>query len=152
MVQVSLPVVRGFVKRVEEKALGVKVIKGVQPSQQLVKVVNDELISLMGSKQEDLVDPSRGPQVSCCPFLSNVKCPLCERIPSENGKLQAGPAHGRLARGQAGAVDCPTCLFGRCTSQQKAWGRLMEVPWQAPQIAVAQFCNAVREAVSCWLP
>lgn len=62
--QVSLPVVRGFVKRVEEKALGVKVIKGIQPSQQLVKVVNDELISLMGSKQEDLVDPSRGPQAS----------------------------------------------------------------------------------------
>ena len=76
--QVSLPVVRGFVKRVEEKALGVKVIKGIQPSQQLVKVVNDELISLMGSKQEDLVDPSRGPQVSCCPISLRCRCSLHE--------------------------------------------------------------------------
>lgn len=36
--QVSLPVVRRFVGRVEQAALGVKVLKGVRPDQQLVKV------------------------------------------------------------------------------------------------------------------
>ncbi len=40
--QVSLPVVRQFVARVEEKALGVKVIKGIKPDQQLVKVQKEE--------------------------------------------------------------------------------------------------------------
>ena len=62
-VQVSLPIVRQFVKSVEEKALGVKVLKGVRPDQQLVKVVNDQLIQLMGGQQEDLNDPKEGPQV-----------------------------------------------------------------------------------------
>lgn len=60
--QVSLPIVRQFVKGVEEKALGVQVIKGVKPEQMLVRVVNDELVELMGGKKEDLVDPDSGPQ------------------------------------------------------------------------------------------
>ncbi|GFR45739.1 hypothetical protein Agub_g7155 [Astrephomene gubernaculifera] len=45
---VSLPVVRRFVKRVEERALGTKVIQGVTPDVQFVKVVSSELIELMG--------------------------------------------------------------------------------------------------------
>lgn len=61
--QVTLPIVRQFVKKVEEKALGVKVIKGVKPDQMLVRVVNDELVELMGGKKEDLADPDNGPQV-----------------------------------------------------------------------------------------
>ena len=65
-VQVSLPIVRQFVKSVEEKALGVKVLKGVRPDQQLVKVVNDQLVELMGGQQEDLNDPKDGPQVQKC--------------------------------------------------------------------------------------
>ena len=60
----SLPIVRQFVKKVEETALGVKVIKGVRPDQMLVRVVNDELVQLMGGQKEDLVDPDDGPQVS----------------------------------------------------------------------------------------
>ena len=54
---------RKFVKQVEETALGVKVVKGVKPDQQLVKVVNDQLIELMGGEQQDLVQPAKGPQV-----------------------------------------------------------------------------------------
>lgn len=64
--QVSLPVVRQFVKSVEETALGTKVLKGVRPDQQLVKVVNDQLVELMGGQQEDLNDPKDGPQVLLC--------------------------------------------------------------------------------------
>ncbi len=64
--QVSLPVVRQFVSSVEAKALGTKVIKGVRPDQQLVKVVNDQLVELMGGQQEDLNDPKDGPQVLLC--------------------------------------------------------------------------------------
>ena len=47
---VSLPVVRRFIKRVEERAPGVKVTKGVEPSQELVKLVADEL-RLNGRRQ-----------------------------------------------------------------------------------------------------
>lgn len=52
--------VRRFVGRVEEAALGVKVLKGVRPDQQLVKVVNDQLIELMGGQQEGLVEVKAG--------------------------------------------------------------------------------------------
>ena len=45
---VSLPVVRRFIKRVEAAAIGKVVTQGVRPDQQLVKVVADELVELMG--------------------------------------------------------------------------------------------------------
>ena len=47
---VSLPVVRQFVKAVEGKAIGAEVVKGITPGQQLVKVVSDQLQELMGSE------------------------------------------------------------------------------------------------------
>lgn len=61
--QVSLPVVRRFVKRVEEDALGIAVIRGVNPEQQLVQVVYQELTKLMGGSQAVLEEPDEGPQV-----------------------------------------------------------------------------------------
>lgn len=45
---VSLTVVRRFIKKVEERALGTKVLEGVTPDTQFVKVVSNELIDLMG--------------------------------------------------------------------------------------------------------
>jgi signal recognition particle subunit SRP54 len=50
---VSLPVVRRFVARVEAAAVGAAVTKGVSPDQQLVKVVADELVALMGGVRGD---------------------------------------------------------------------------------------------------
>lgn len=55
---VSLPVVRRFVKRVEEEALGKAVTEGVSPEQQLVKAVYDQLKELMGGEQALLNNPS----------------------------------------------------------------------------------------------
>ena len=61
---VSLPVVRRFVTKVEQEALGAKVTKGVSPDQQLVKVVYDQLRELMGGSAATLAVPSGGdPQV-----------------------------------------------------------------------------------------
>ena len=51
---VSIDVIRGFMASVTEKALGEKVLLALDPSEQLVKVVNDELIELLGPVQEDL--------------------------------------------------------------------------------------------------
>ncbi len=44
---VSLPVARDFVKRVQEKATGQKVTRSVTPGQQVVKIVHDELVSVL---------------------------------------------------------------------------------------------------------
>ncbi|KAJ6406693.1 hypothetical protein OIU84_010243 [Salix udensis] len=47
---VSLPVVRRFVQSVGDQAVGVGLIRGVKPDQQLVKIVRDELVKLMGGE------------------------------------------------------------------------------------------------------
>lgn len=44
---VSLAVVKNFTERVREKALGEQVLKGVRPGEQFIKIVHDELVSMM---------------------------------------------------------------------------------------------------------
>ncbi len=51
---VALPVVREFIDHVREKALGDNVLKSLTPGQALVKVVNDELTTIMGEANETL--------------------------------------------------------------------------------------------------
>ena len=48
---VSLPVAREFIKRVEAKATGAAVTKSVTPGQQVVKIVHDELIEVLGGDE-----------------------------------------------------------------------------------------------------
>jgi len=51
---VALPVVREFVEKVREKAMGESVLSSLTPGQTLVKIVNDELVRLMGEANEGL--------------------------------------------------------------------------------------------------
>jgi len=51
---VALPVVREFVERVKERAMGQNVLRSLTPGQALVKVVNDELVAVMGEANESL--------------------------------------------------------------------------------------------------
>ncbi|SMF09865.1 signal recognition particle subunit FFH/SRP54 (srp54) [Tistlia consotensis] len=45
---VALPVVKDFVERVRDKAVGQEVLRSVTPGQQVVKIVNDELVEMLG--------------------------------------------------------------------------------------------------------
>ncbi len=60
---VALPVVREFIEHVQEKALGQDVLGSLSPGQALVKVVNDELVSVMGEANESLNLASQPPAV-----------------------------------------------------------------------------------------
>ncbi len=51
---VSLKVVRDFVGKVKEKALGAEVLESLQPWQQVVGIVNDELIALLGGEESTI--------------------------------------------------------------------------------------------------
>jgi len=51
---VNLQVVKDFVADVKESAQGIEVVKGVRPDQQFIKVVNDELVKLMGESNAPL--------------------------------------------------------------------------------------------------
>lgn len=51
---VSLSVVKDFIAKVKEQALGEKVVKSVQPGQMVVKIVHDELVKLLGAGENAL--------------------------------------------------------------------------------------------------
>ena len=51
---VALPVVKEFTEKVRERAIGQEVITSLTPGQALVKIVNDELVSLMGEACDEL--------------------------------------------------------------------------------------------------
>ena len=51
---VNFKVVKDFVKTVSERAVGSTVLESLNPGQQIVKIVNEELISLMGGSQSKL--------------------------------------------------------------------------------------------------
>lgn len=51
---VNLKVVKDFVKRVREKAVGKDVLESLTPAQQVIKIVRDELVELMGSERSDI--------------------------------------------------------------------------------------------------
>lgn len=57
---VSYKVVKDFVKKVTEKAMGADVLESLSPAQMVVKIVNDELTALMGSENEKLNMSSSG--------------------------------------------------------------------------------------------
>ncbi len=51
---VALPVVREFIDKVTEQAVGSSVLKSVTPGQQVVKIVNDALVEMLGSDASEL--------------------------------------------------------------------------------------------------
>jgi signal recognition particle subunit SRP54 len=51
---VNFKVARDFIERVKEKALGQEVLLSIQPGQQVIKVIHDELVDLLGSENAGL--------------------------------------------------------------------------------------------------
>ena len=51
---VSFKVVKQFIKAIQERAIGQDVMNGLNPGQMVIKIVNDELVSLMGSETTEI--------------------------------------------------------------------------------------------------
>ena len=60
---VSLPVVKAFIERVRTEAIGKEVIENITPGQAFIKVVQDQLVHLMGDENQDLQLNSQPPAV-----------------------------------------------------------------------------------------
>ncbi len=60
---VNISVVKEFVSKVSERAVGQEIIKNLNPTQQVIKIVNEELIALMGSTGSKLNFASNPPTV-----------------------------------------------------------------------------------------
>ena len=60
---VNLQVVKAFVAEVQEQAQGAEVVSGINPGQQFIKIVNDELTKLMGETNAPLAQAETAPTV-----------------------------------------------------------------------------------------
>jgi signal recognition particle subunit SRP54 len=60
---VNFKVVKAFINKVSERAVGSEVLESLLPAQQIVKIVNEELTAIMGEKHEKLEIASQSPTV-----------------------------------------------------------------------------------------
>ena len=60
---VNFRVVKNFIKRIKERALGSEILKSLTPTQQVVKIVLEELTSLLGSERSKINVASKKPTV-----------------------------------------------------------------------------------------
>lgn len=78
---VNLGVVKKFVADVSEKAVGQDILKSLSPAQQVIKIVNDELVELMGSTNSKLAVSSNPPSVvMMCGLQGAGKTTLCAKL------------------------------------------------------------------------
>lgn len=78
---VNYSVVKILIKRVKEKALGDLVLKSVTPGQQFIKVVHDELVSLMGSQESGLeLNKKRPAVIMLCGLQGSGKTTACAKL------------------------------------------------------------------------
>ncbi|MCE5314360.1 signal recognition particle protein [bacterium] len=60
---VNYKVVKDFVARIKERAVGEDILRGLNPAQQVIKIVNEELVALLGGEQAKLRIAERPPTV-----------------------------------------------------------------------------------------
>ena len=122
---VNFDVVKDFVARVREQALGQEVLKSVTPGQQVVKIVHDELTALMGSGDSRLAFASRPPTVILLAGLQG------------SGKTTAAAKLALLLRkeGRKPASSRPICSARRRSTSSSSSARRSTSPsTRAPTI------------------
>ena len=91
---VHFKVVRGFVKRVEEQAIGQRVVESLTPAQQVVKIVRDELERVLGEEAEELKLASGRQVILLCGLQGSGKTTTAGKLAL---KLRARGRHPLLA-------------------------------------------------------
>ena len=78
---VNLKVAKQFIAEVSEKAVGQEILSSLNPAQQVIKIVNDELIALMGSKNAKIeVSPKLPTVIMMCGLQGAGKTTLCGKL------------------------------------------------------------------------
>ena len=108
---VNIQVAKKFCADVSEKAVGQEILKSLNPAQQVIKIVNEELITLMGSSNAKLAVASKPPTViMMCGLQGAGKTTLCGKLAvhlKKNGKrplLVAGDIYRPAAINQLKVV------------------------------------------------
>jgi signal recognition particle subunit SRP54 len=78
---VNLKVAKQFIAEVSEKAVGQEILQSLNPAQQVIKIVNEELVALMGSKNAKLeVSPKLPTVIMMCGLQGAGKTTLCGKL------------------------------------------------------------------------
>jgi len=89
---VNFKVVKEFVSRVTERAVGADVLESLLPAQQIVKIVNEELISIMGGENSKLdISPKPPTVVLMCGLQGAGKTTHCAKLASYFKKKGKNP-------------------------------------------------------------
>jgi signal recognition particle subunit SRP54 len=115
---VNLDVVQEFMGRVKEQAVGQQLIKAVRPEQQIVKIVHDELIGLMGPVDPSIRFEKTGPTIlMLCGLQGSGKTTTCGKL----ARLLA--AQGKKPLLVAADLQRPAAI-----EQLKVIGQQLEIP------------------------
>ena len=89
---VNFKVVREFVNKVTERAVGSEVLESLLPAQQIIKIVNEELVSLMGNENSKLEISSKPPTViMMCGLQGAGKTTHCGKLAAMYKKKGKNP-------------------------------------------------------------
>lgn len=78
---VNFSVVKSFISKVTAKAIGEEVLKSLTPAQQVIKIVNDELIEIMGGTNSKLIISDKLPSVTMvCGLQGAGKTTFCAKL------------------------------------------------------------------------
>jgi signal recognition particle subunit SRP54 len=78
---VNYKVTRDFIKAVEEKAIGAEVLASIEPGQQIIKIVHDELVALLGGTTVPLVPMDKSPTIyMICGLQGSGKTTLTAKL------------------------------------------------------------------------
>jgi signal recognition particle subunit SRP54 len=135
---VNYHVVQEFMTRVTEKAVGTEVIKSIRPEQQIVRIVHDELVELMGPVDPSIRFEKAGPTIlMLCGLQGSGKTTTCGKL----ARLLA--AQGRKPILVAADLQRPAAI-----EQLKVIGTQVSVPVfsQAASNPIAVCQQAVVEA------
>ena len=78
---VNFKVVKGFIKDVQERAVGQDVMNGLNPGQMVIKIVNEELIAMMGGTSSKIeISPKPPTIILMCGLQGSGKTTMCGKL------------------------------------------------------------------------
>ncbi len=129
---VNYNVVQEFMKRVSEAAVGTQLIRSVRPEQQIVKIVHDELVALMGPSDPSIRFQKTGPTIlMLCGLQGSGKTTTCGKL----ARLLA--SQGRKPLLVAADLQRPAAI-----EQLKVIGQQLQIPvFSEPNASPVKVCQ-----------
>lgn len=144
---VNFIVVKDFINKVSEKASGEEILKGLNPTQQIIKIVNEELISLMGTQHSKIAVSDRPPTIiMMCGLQGAGKTTMCGKLANlyikQNKKVLLAacdiyrPAAIKQLQVVGEKVKCPVFTEGQISPVKIAKAAVAEAKKQGTDVVI----------------